>query len=141
MAGNIKGFLDRYSNPTAIVPEADKRGLGYRMATAYTDGTKLNVEMALLANGLGLSASRPGMTGPPARHVQDALRLFDLAATHERGEAVVDYVLGAQPGGGVFVVGFCDDPYQRRMMEYYKMGPGPFFLFSRPYHLCHVFSF
>jgi len=49
MAGNIKGFLDRYSNPTKIIPEADKRNLDYKMATAYTDGTKLNIEMALVA--------------------------------------------------------------------------------------------
>ena len=27
MAGNIKGFLDRYANPTTIVPEADARRL------------------------------------------------------------------------------------------------------------------
>jgi predicted homoserine dehydrogenase-like protein len=24
------------------------------------------------------------------------------------------------------------------MMKYYKMGDGPFYLFYRPYHLCHV---
>jgi predicted homoserine dehydrogenase-like protein len=24
------------------------------------------------------------------------------------------------------------------MLAYYKMGPGPFYLFYRPYHLCHV---
>jgi predicted homoserine dehydrogenase-like protein len=24
------------------------------------------------------------------------------------------------------------------MMEYYKMGKGPYYLFYRPYHLCHV---
>ena len=46
MAGNIKGFLDTYSNPTKIIPEADKRSLDYKMATAYTDGTKLHIEMA-----------------------------------------------------------------------------------------------
>jgi predicted homoserine dehydrogenase-like protein len=31
MAGNIKGYLDRYANPTTIIPEADKRGLDYKM--------------------------------------------------------------------------------------------------------------
>ena len=41
MAGNIKGFLDRYVDPASIVPEADKRFLDYKMCTAYTDGTKL----------------------------------------------------------------------------------------------------
>jgi predicted homoserine dehydrogenase-like protein len=26
------------------------------------------------------------------------------------------------------------------MMNYYKMGPGPYFVFYRPYHLCHIES-
>ena len=54
MVGNIKGFLDRYANPTSIIPEADKRFLDYKMCTGYTDGTKLSVEMALMANALDL---------------------------------------------------------------------------------------
>ncbi len=138
MAGNIKGFLDRYSNPTAIVPEADKRNLDYRMCTAYTDGTKLNIEMALLANGLGAKAPCTGMRGPAAREVNEVFDLFDFAALTAEGTPVVDYVLGAEPGGGVFAVGRCTNPYQRDMLHYYKRGRGPFFLFYRPYHLCHI---
>src|SRR5688572_9621129 len=40
MAGNIKGFHDRYTNPTKIAPEADKRTLDHKMCSSYTDGTK-----------------------------------------------------------------------------------------------------
>jgi predicted homoserine dehydrogenase-like protein len=138
LAGNIKGFLDRSANPTTIVPEADKRKLDYRMCTSYTDGTKLCIEMALVANAFGLRTVVPGMLGPRASSVTEALDLFDLASIREDGGAVVDYVLGAEPGGGVFVVGASDDPYQRDMLEYYKMGSGPFYLFYRPYHLCHI---
>jgi predicted homoserine dehydrogenase-like protein len=138
MAGNIKGFLDRYSNPAKIVPEADARNLSYKMATAYADGTKLCVEMALVANALGLRTRRLGMSGPAAKDVQDVMRLFDFEALWAEREPCVDYILGAAPGGGVFCVGHCDHPYQRSMLAYYKMGPGPFYLFYRPYHLCHV---
>ncbi len=138
MAGNIKGFLDRYANPTTIVPEADKRNLGYKMCTAYTDGTKLGIEMALLANALGLAAPVPGMHGPRARHVREVFDLIDIPGEWQRAGPFVDYVLGAQPDGGVFAIGRCDHPYQRGMMSYYKMGAGPFYLFYRPYHLCHV---
>ena len=35
-------------------------------------------------------------------------------------------------------MGYCEHPYQRDMLAYYKMGRGPFYLFYRPYHLCHV---
>jgi predicted homoserine dehydrogenase-like protein len=138
MAGNIKGFLDRYSNPTKIVPEADKRNLSYKMATAYTDGTKLNIEMAILANATKLSALVPGMHGPPAKHVGEVFELFDFNALWAKRQPLVDYILGAEPRGGVFAVGHCDNPYQKAMLSYYKMGNGPFYLFYRPYHLCHI---
>jgi len=138
MAGNLKGFLDRYANPTTIAPEAAKRNLNNTMCTAYTDGTKLSIEMALLANALGLSTCVPGMHGPRADHVREVFDLLDVAALWHRHGPFVDYLLGAEPGGGVFAVGHCDHPYQREMMAYYKMGAGPFYLFVRPYHLCHV---
>lgn len=138
LAGNVKGFLDRYSNPTKIIPEADKRRLDYRMATAYTDGTKLAIEMALVANGLGMMAPSVGMHGPRATFVRDALELFDLEAARTSPAPWVDYLLSAEPGGGVFVIGYCQEPYQRAMLEYYKMGSGPYYVLYRPYHLCHL---
>lgn len=138
MAGNIKGFLDRYATPESIVAEADKRSLSYPMATAFTDGTKLAIEMALVANACGYDVTVPGMLGPRAADVHEVFDLFDFDAISRRGVPVVDYILGAEPNGGVFVVGRCENPYQRSMLAYYKMGDGPFYLFYRPYHLCHV---
>jgi predicted homoserine dehydrogenase-like protein len=138
MAGNIKGFLDRKANPVSIAPEAEKRRLDCRMTTAYTDGTKLCVEMALLANALGLGITGPGMTGPRLGDVREVQKVFDFLSLWEGRKGIVDYILGAEPGGGVFVIGYCENEYQRFMMNYYKMGEGPFYLFYRPYHLCHV---
>jgi predicted homoserine dehydrogenase-like protein len=138
MAGNIKGFLDRYSNPTKIIPEADRRNLDYKMCTSYTDGTKLNIEMAIIANAFGMKTLVPGMMGPRAAHVSEVPRIFDLHVLWEDRKPFVDYILGAEPGGGIFAVGYHKHPYQQSMMEYYKMGKGPFYLFYRPYHLCHV---
>ncbi|MCG6860167.1 MAG: hypothetical protein LJE70_02600 [Chromatiaceae bacterium] len=138
MAGNMKGFLDRYSNPTKIKPEADKRNLEYKACVGYTDGTKLNVEMALVANGLDMQTDVVGMHGPRCNHVKDVCGLYDFPRLRALGKPVVDYILGAQPDGGVYVVGYCDHPYQQRLLKYYKMGDGPFYLFYRPYHLCHV---
>lgn len=137
-AGNIKGFLDRGANPTSIVPEADKRRLDYRMCTSYTDGSKLNIEMAILANAYGLSVRSPGMAGPSATHVSEVTRLFEFDRLWADRRPFVEYILGAEPGGGVFVVGYCEHPYQRDMLAYYKMGPGPYYVFYRPYHLCHI---
>ena len=138
MAGNIKGFLDRYANPESIIPEADKRNLDYRMCTSYTDGSKLNIEMAIVANAYGMVPPSVGMTGPRLDHVAGVFDVFDFASLWRQKTPLVDYVLGAEPGGGVFAIGHCGHTYQREMLSYYKMGAGPFYLFYRPYHLCHI---
>ena len=138
LLGNVKGFLDRYSNPIKIRPEAEKRRLDPRMCTAFTDGTKLNIEAALMANACGGLTMKTGMYGPRAANLSEVPQLFDLEALRAAGAPVVDYVLGAQPDGGVFVVAYCDHPYQRQMLQYYKLGEGPFYTLVRPMHLCHV---
>ncbi len=135
-AGNIKGFIDRYATANALVDEAANRYLNPIQCCAYTDGTKLNIEMALLANGLGLLPTRPGMEGPECADVLEVMTLFDFDSYGDSGR--VDYILGAEPSGGVYVVGHCDDALQMRYLHYYKMGEGPYYLFYRPYHLCHL---
>jgi len=136
MAGNIKGFLDRYANAESLAYEAKIRNLNPVQCAAYTDGTKLCVEMALIGNGEGLVAATRGMEGPRAENVHQVFDLFDFEKYG--GQGVVDYILGAEPGGGVYVVGYCDNPLQADYLKYYKMGKGPWYLFYRPYHLCHL---
>lgn len=138
MAGNIKGFLDMRANPTTIVPEAVKRNLDFRMCTSFTDGTKLNIEMAIIANACGLNTRTPGMFGPAMDNVREVFDRFDFDQLWCDRTPFVDYILGAQPDSGVFVIGHCDNSYQKSMLSYYKMGPGPYYLFYRPYHLCHI---
>lgn len=141
MAGNIKGFLRRSATAESLAHEAAIRNLDPVMCCAYTDGSKLNVEMALVANATGLVPFVPGMEGPPAKDVREVLGLFDWSrydSLPDGATGVVDYILGAEPGGGVYVVGFCDDPDQMPLLKYYKLGDGPYYLFYRPYHLCHL---
>lgn len=135
-AGNIKGFLNEHATPEGMSDEAAKRRLDPRACCAYTDGTKLAIEMAILANAVGLLAPPGGMRGPRADDVSEALRCFDLEAALACPE--VDYLLGAAPGGGVYVIGHVEDPDERFMLDYYKLGKGPFYLHHRPSHLCHL---
>ncbi len=95
MAGNIKGFLDRYANPQTIISEADKRNLDYRTCASYTDGTKLNIEMALVANATNLSTLTPGMNGPRANDTDEVFHHFGFRALLKNGQPWVDYLLGA----------------------------------------------
>lgn len=136
-AGNIKGFLDKYATSESKREIARELKLNLVQCVAYTDGTKVNIEMALLANGFNLLPTVPGMEGPEAANVVEALSLFDFNAYGQQGR--VDYLLGSEPGGGVYVIGRCNDPIQRDFLKYYKVhNSGPYYLFYRPYHLCHI---
>jgi len=76
------------------------------------------------------------MLGPRCDHVHDALDAFDF---DQYDQGVVDYILGAQPGGGVFIIGKCENELQQFYLNYYKLhGKPPYYLFYRPYHLCHL---
>lgn len=141
MAGNIKGFLDRYTDPVKIRTEADKRGLDHQMCSSYTDGTKLCIEMSIVANALGCAVAQRGMIGPKMAEATEIFDHFSLSDLWISGQApLVDYILGAKPKGGVYAVGYTDDAYQRRMLDWFppEIGPGPFYLLTRPYHLIHL---
>ncbi|HSX29841.1 MAG TPA: hypothetical protein VLE73_04765 [Candidatus Saccharimonadales bacterium] len=136
-AGNIKGFLDRYATAASKAEIAKQLGLSITQCVAYTDGTKLNVEMALIGNGANLTPTQDGMEGPRAENVSEALTLFNFDTYGDQGK--IDYLLGAQPGGGVYVIGSNNDPVQAEYLDYYKVqNKEGRYLFYRPYHLCHI---
>lgn len=138
-AGNIKGFLDTEATPESIRHEAEQRNLSATQCCAYTDGTKLHIEMAVLANGFGFLPPDEGMTGPRCADVTEALGLFDFDSYGDT--ARIDYILGAQPGGGVYLIVECPEGTpneQKFLLNYYKLGDGPYYLLYRPYHLCHL---
>ena len=140
MAGNIKGYLDRYTNPVKIEPEALKRSLDPKMCSSYTDGSKLCVEMAVLANALNLRTHIPGMYGKRIKSVYDIFNVYNFQEIYKDKKPVVDYILGAEPKGGVFAVGYNENKFQQYTLDWFppNMGPGPFYLFYRPYHLGHI---
>jgi predicted homoserine dehydrogenase-like protein len=53
------------------------------------------------------------------------------------GPGIVDYVVGAEPAPGVFVLGTHEHPVQKHYLNLYKLGEGPLYCFYTPYHLCH----
>ncbi len=136
LAGNIKGLHDPYRTPETQRGYAAKYHQKPRMVTSFADGTKISMEMAVVANGTGFKAGKRGMYGPHCTHVNDALTLFPLDQLLNGG--LVDYIVGAEPTAGVFVLGYNEHPLQQRYMKYYKMGTGPLYAFYTPYHLCHL---
>jgi predicted homoserine dehydrogenase-like protein len=136
LAGNVKGFYDPHRNPETQLGFATQHGQRAKMVTSFADGTKMSMEASVLVNATGFSVAQRGMTGHRCSHVKDVLELFDLDALLQT--PLVDYVLGAEPGSGAFVVGFDDDKERRAYMQYFKMGEGPFHVFYRPFHLTHL---
>ena len=140
MAGNIKGFLDRYRTPETQRGFAEKTGQNAVMCASYADGTKLCIEACLVANATGFKVARRGMIGPRCEHVRDIAQAMMQQFQPEQllHEPMVDYALGAEPGSGVFVVGYNDEPAKRPYMDYLKMGPGPLYVFYHPHVLPHL---
>lgn len=136
MAGNIKGFLDPHRTPETQRAFAERHGQRPKMITSFADGTKLSMEATVLSNATGFGVAQRGMTGYECSHVREVLDLYDLDSLLER--PLVDYVLGAEPGSGAFVIGYNPDKVMGQYMSYFKMGDGPFHLFYRPFHLTHL---
>ena len=136
LAGNIKGLQDPYRTPETQRAFAEQHKQKPRMVTSFADGTKISMEMAVVANATGFKVGTRGMYGPRCAHVTEALDLFPLEEMLAGG--LVDYVLGAEPGPGVFVLGYNDHPIKRDYMKYFKMGDGPLYVFYTPYHLPHL---
>ncbi len=137
VAGNIKGLQDPYRTPTTQQAFAQRWGQDPYMVTSFADGTKISFEQASVANAFGLTVPRRGMNGwDHPGHVDELTGRFDVDELRSLG-GIVDYVVGAEPGPGVYVLGTHDDPRQRHYLELYKLGKGPLYSFYTPYHLCH----
>ncbi len=137
VCGNIKGLQDPYRNPTTQEGFAKKWGQDAAMVTSFADGTKISFEQALVANATGMTVHKRGMLGRDfTGHVDELTTMYDAAELEAMGGAV-DYVVGAKPGPGVYVLATQDDPKQKHYLHYYKLGEGPLYSFYTPYHLCH----
>jgi len=136
MAGNIKGFYDPRRNPDTQQEFARKSGQNVQMITSFADGTKLSMETTILANATGLKTGRRGMFGHRCGHVKDIVKHFRPEELLDQG--LVEFVLGAEPGTGAFVVGYNDQPVKQEYMRYFKMGDGPLYVFYTPFHLTHL---
>jgi predicted homoserine dehydrogenase-like protein len=136
LAGQIKGFLNRYRNPETQREFAAKHQQKPAMVASFADGSKLAIESAIMGNAMGFVPGRRGMYGHQCAHVKELLTKFSVNDFTNGG--LVDFVLGAEPHTGAFVVGYNDHPVKRTYMSYFKMGDGPLYVFYTPYHLPHI---
>lgn len=139
LCGSIKGLQDPYRTPKTQANFAQKWNQDPHMVTSFADGTKISFEQGVVANATGMRVAKRGMlgitveSGTPISKAADQFALDDMLPA----PGIVDYVVGAEPGPGVFVLGTQDDPIQQHYLNLYKLGEGPLYCFQTPYHLCH----
>jgi predicted homoserine dehydrogenase-like protein len=134
--GNIKGFLNH--NPTLEEMQywSKRSGISLNMVTSFTDGTKVQIEQAFVANGLHAGIAQDGLLGyadDDMQHGGDKL----AEKAKELGYPISDYLLSPKLPAGVFLVAE-HHADQKDGLRYYKMGDGPFYVLERTFHLCHL---
>lgn len=129
--------LDQTANPDTCLEKATKKKMNPKMLASFEDGSKTMIEMAALANAIGLPPDRVGMNGP----VSEVKDLNKTLIPSEDGGVLsgigrVDYAFGPAPG--VFSIVKSDNQTVIDEMEYLSMGAGPYYTFYRPYHLASI---
>lgn len=136
---NIKGFLNTNPSRKDMNYWAKKQELALGQVVSFTDGTKLQIEQALVANGLGATIAEEGMIGRKISDLNELDYLIDRA--DEIGQPISDYVLN--PGGppGVMVLG--KNGEMQKLPGYLPFSnlataEGKGYRLLRPHHLCHL---
>lgn len=136
---NIKGYLN--TNPTRedMAYWAAKQRLSLEQVVSFTDGTKLQIEQALVANGLGADIAQDGLIGERVDDLKATDFLADLARL--RGRPISDYVISPSSPAGVFLLvesHECERQFGYGAYDKLRTAGGRAYLLLRPYHLCHM---
>lgn len=135
--GNMKGYLNHNPSREDMAYWSSKQGTSINQTTSFTDGTKVQIEQVVVGNGFGATISRPGLEGLASTNLDSSGQVLGRIADG-LGQPIVDYVIpSGYAAGGVFLV--CrHDENQAPAIEYFKLGGGPYYVLSRPFHLCSL---
>jgi predicted homoserine dehydrogenase-like protein len=134
--GNLKGFLNHNPTPEDMKYWSKKSNISLSMVTSFTDGTKVQIEQAFVANGLNAGIIQDGLLGPSDDNMMHGGTILADKAK-KLGYPVSDYLLSPKLPAGVFLIAEHNED-QRDALRYYKRGNGPYYLLERNFHLCHL---
>lgn len=133
---NLKGFLNLTPSREEMTYWAKTQGLSLSATTSFTDGTKVEIERVLVANGLGARLPPDEISGATIDSLGDLDYLAE--ASREAGEPISDYVLckGAPPG----ILILAKNPLAELTPDYLawarlRTSKGGAFVLVRHYHL------
>ena len=134
--GNMKGFLNRDPTPEEMRYWAERKDSSVEMVTSFTDGTKVQIEQCLVANGLDAGIAREDLIGLATGDLKAAAG--ELGATADRlGHPISDYILDRGLPHGVFIVARHDER-QATPLRNCKLGDGPYYVLIRDYCLVQL---
>jgi len=132
---NCKRHLNTHQNPESGAGYTKRDTTSAKMTTSFGDGTKMQVENAVVANATGMTPIKRGMTGFKTC-LEDAVK--DMSPVLQNGR-YVDFTWGGDFGAGVAAMGLQPQyPLHKKAMTLYKMGEGPAYFFFKAYHLVHL---
>jgi predicted homoserine dehydrogenase-like protein len=136
---NIKGFLNLNPERKEMEYWSNLQKLSLDQTVSFTDGTKLQVEQAFVANGLGATIPPNGMLGATVESLHHTDYLVEIA--EQVGQPVSDFVLckGAPPGVLIIAKSALADS----LGDYTPIKPlrtknGLGYVLLRPYHLTYM---
>ncbi|MCP3680135.1 MAG: NAD(P)-dependent oxidoreductase [Gammaproteobacteria bacterium] len=133
---NMKGFLNPNPELEQMRYWAKRNGISVANTISFTDGTKIQFEQALIANGLQADLLKDGMVGLEQSDLTQAATYFAEAAK-KKGRPISDYIIYPGAPHGVFIVAEHDD-CQKEMLRYVKMGEGPYYILKQDAILVHM---
>lgn len=134
--GNIKGFLNHNPNLEDMEFWAKKQGISLHQVTSFTDGTKIQIEQALVANAFGAGIATSGLLGIENDDLNAGARILADGA-QVLGRPICDYVRSSNLPAGVFICASHAEE-QRSYLNYLKLGDGPHYVMLQNWHLCHL---
>ena len=133
---NMKAFLNRDPNPEEMRYWAERQDYSIEMVTSFTDGTKVQIEQCLVANGLGAGIAKEDLIGLATGDLKHAAA--ELGAVADRlGHPISEYILDRGLQHGVFVIARHDER-QALALRNFKLGEGPYYVLIKDYCLVHL---
>lgn len=134
--GNVKGFINYNPSEEDMRYWGAKNNLSLPMVTSFTDGTKVQIEQAFVANYFGFDIATQGMLGYKAEDLKSGGDMLAQTA-QKQNLRISDYLLAPKGPAGVFVTATHQEALKDDL-RYFKMGDGPFYTLVKPYHLVYL---
>ena len=132
---NIKGFLNHHPTKEEMVYWAKKQGISLEQTVSFTDGSKLQIEQALVANGLGATIVQDGLIGASIENIKDTAYLAEKAKEFKC--PISDYIISPRSPAGVFILAetnLIENPRNYNVYASTMTGEGNYHILLKPYH-------